>query len=163
MENKIVMHEVCNHRELMALKGCIITNVLGVDENEDAGGVLLECKNENGNEVSLCISEDGSLHFYNSKMEGITVEQWGELAMLAGCSDIDSIHFNGVDPLTEIVIKPIGNSAADRVMTILKGIFAGLEVEEADWECGADTQPMYLCSDQNYYFHITVAVMPGIQ
>ena len=48
--------------------------------------------------------------------------------MLAGCSDIDSVHFNRVDPLTEIVIKPIGPNAADRVLTILS--FKSLDLIE---------------------------------
>ncbi|HWQ40560.1 MAG TPA: hypothetical protein VN456_00820 [Desulfosporosinus sp.] len=160
MEKKIVMVEVCNHQELMALKGCTITDVLGVDKNEDAGGVLLECKDDNGNKVSFSILEDGSWHFYDSKMEGITAEQYGELAMLAECSDIDSVHFNGmIGSLTEIVIKVKGHNSADRVLTILRGIFKNLEIRESDWKFEGETCPMYLCSDPNCYFIITVALM----
>lgn len=163
MKKKIVMVEVCHHQELQALKGCVITHVLGVDENEDAGGVLLDCKDENGNLVSLAISEDGSWHFYDAKMEGITAEQYGELAMLAGCSDIDSVHFNGmIGSLTEIVIKPIGPNSADRVLIRLRGIFSMLEVKEIEWDFEGEQHPMYCCSDPNYYFIITVAVMPEI-
>jgi len=161
MKKEIVMHEVCNHQELMALKGCTITSVLGVDENVDAGGVLLECKDENGNEVSLCISENGQWHFYDAKMMNITVEQFGELAMLADCSDIDSVHFNGmIGSLTEIIIKAIGPNSADRVLTILNDIFPMLEVKESEWNFEDVLYPMYCCSDPNCYIIVTVAVMP---
>ena len=159
MEKKI-MYEVSSHKELQALKGCTITNVLGVDENEDAGGVLLECEDKNGNEVSLCISEDGSWSFYDGGTKYLTNAQFGELAMLAGCSDVESVHFNNVDPLVEIAIKPIGTNAADRVLTILRGIFPMLKVVGSKWEFDGELHPMYLCSDPSYNLMIAVAVLP---
>lgn len=158
MEKKIVMVEVSGAQDIQAMVGCTVTAV--TDEGKDNEGIILDCKDEAGNRVCFAISDDGSLHFYDSKKEGITVEQYGELAMLAGCSDIDSVHFNRVDPLTEIVIKPIGPNAADRVLTILRVVFPSLEVRESDWEFESETCPMYYCGDPNYYFIITVAVMP---
>jgi len=163
MGKKIEMHEVSSHKELQALKGCTITNVLGVDENEDAGGVLLDCKDEYGNLVSLAISEDGSWRFFDSKRESITVEQFGEIAMLAGCSDIDSVLFNRVTPMIEIVIKPTGPKAADRVVAMLLFILPSMEVRESKWDFESELHPMYLCSDPNYNLIITVAVMPAHQ
>lgn len=160
MEKKIVMVEVCNHRELMSLKGCTITSVSGVDENEDAGGVLLECKDDNGNEVGLCISENGQWHFYDSRMKNITAEQLGELAMLVDCSDIDSVHFNRLKPLIEIVIKPLGTDAAYRVLTIIEKMFPNIEAKEGEWDFEDEHRPMYLCSEPDYNLIITVAVMP---
>lgn len=157
MEKKIIMHEVSSAEDIQALVGCTVTAV--TDEVEGNEGIFLDCKDAAGNRVCFDISE-GALHFYDSKRGGITVEQYGKLAILAGCTDIDSVHFNRVDPLTEIVIKPIGPNAADRVMIILKGIFPSLEVRESDWEFEGETCSMYCCSDPNYYFIITVAVMP---
>lgn len=157
MENKIEMIEVSGAQDIQALVGCTVTVVT---DEVDGEGIFLDCKDEGGNRVCFAISEDGSRHFYDSKREGITVEQYGELAMLAGCSDIDSVHFNRVDPLTEIVIKPTGTNSAVRVLEILRGIFKNLEVRESDWEFEGETGTMYLCSDPNYYFIITVAVVP---
>ena len=158
MDKKIVMHEVSGAQDVWALMGCTVTAITGAD-GDKGDGLILDFKDENDNLVCLSISEDG-MHFYDSKREDITVKQYGDLAMLAGCSDIDSVHFNNLDPLIEIAIKPIGPNAADRVMAILKEIFPTLEVNEAEWNFEGELQPMYLCSDQNYYFHITVAVLP---
>lgn len=160
MKKEIVMHEVCHYRELMALKGCAITDVLGVDEDEDAGGVLLECEDKNGNEVSLCISEDGSWAFYDGGTKYLTTEQYGRIVKLIEDPMIDSVHFNNVNPLTEIVIKPIGANAADHVMTMLRRIFPNLEVVKSKWEFDSEFPPMFLCSDSNYSLMITVAVLP---
>lgn len=160
MKKEIVMHEVCHYSELMALRGCTITDVLGVDEDEDAGGVLLECEDKNGNEVSFCINEDGSWHFYDAKVVNVTAEQLGELAMLTECSDINSVSFSNAASMVEIVIKPTGANAADRVITILGGSFPMLEVTESDWEFEGETCSMYLCGDPSYNLMITVAVLP---
>lgn len=79
--------------------------------------------------------------------------------MLMGCSDIDSVHFHNTDPLTEIVIKAIGENAADRVLTMIKGFFPKLEISEDKWEFEGELQPMYQCSDSSYDLMIVVAVM----
>ena len=160
MKKEIVMHEVSHYSELQALVGCTITDVEKVDPCEDAGGAFIRCYDKNGNEVSLCINEDNSWHFYDAKVVNVTAEQLGELAILAACSDIESVHFNNVDPLIGVVIKPIGMSAAGRVMTILRGIFPGLEVKESRWNFEGGVYLMYLCNDPNYYLNITVAVLP---
>ena len=159
MEKKIVMSEVYGAQDLKALEGCTITSVTGLDE-EGAEGVCIDCRSNDGNLVIFMIQEDGTMNFYNGKKKSITADQLGELAMLSGCSDIDSVHFNNLEPLVEIIIKPIGNNAADRVMTMLKGIFSGLGVRDAEWNHEGKRYPMYCCSDQDYNFHITVAVMP---
>jgi len=160
MEKKIEMVEVYGTQDLKALVGCMVNAVTDTDDGEGNEGISLDCSDENGNIVCLAISEDGSMHFYDEKREGITAEQCRELVMLAGCLDIDTVHFNNADPLIEIVIKPIGTNAADRVMTILKGIFPMLEVEESQWDYLHTLQPMYCCSDPNFYLIITVSVLP---
>ena len=160
MEKKIItMVEVCDSQELVALVGCTVTAVTGAD-GDKGEGLCIDCKDEDGNFVGFLITEEGAWHFCDSRRKGITIEQYGKIAMLAGCSDIDTVHFNNADPLVEVVIKPIGNNAADRVVTLLKGIFPGLEVKERDWEFEGETQPMYGCSDPNYYLLINVAVLP---
>lgn len=160
MEKTITtMVQVCDAQELKALEGCTITSITGGDGYRGEG-LFLHCKNETGNRVDFLISEDESWHLYDSKMEGITAEQYGEIAMLADCQDIDFVHFHGMAPIIEIIIKPIGSSAADHVLATLRGIFPRLEVEETKWDFEGEQHPMYLCGDQNYYFTITVAVMP---
>lgn len=158
MENTIMMREVHEAQELKALEGCIITSVTGPDE-EGAEGVCIDCRDKDENLVSFMILENGSWHFHDGKMNSITVEQFGELSMLSGCPDIDSVHFHNVDPLIEIVIKAKGSNAADRVLTMLKGIFPMLVVSEDKWEFEGETQPMFQCSDPSYDVIIAVAVM----
>jgi len=156
---KIEMSEVYGAQDLKALNGCTINTVSGANGDESEG-LYFDCKDEAGNLVSFLIMEDGSWHFHDSKKKSITVEQFGELAMLTGCSDIDSVHFNSVDPLIEIVIKPIGTKAADRVLTILRGIFPKLEVRGNEWDFEGELHPLYCCGDPGYNFIISVAVMP---
>lgn len=122
MDKKIVMSEVHSAQELQALTGCTITTVSDAGRGDDEG-LCLDCKDNDGNLVSFLILEDGSWHFHNGKKVSISADQFGELALLTSCPDIDSVHFNSANPFTEIVIRSIGPSAADRVLTILKGIF----------------------------------------
>lgn len=158
---KITMHEVSAAEEIKALEGCTITSVFGNEDNEKEEWIGLDCKDKDGNVVSLVVSEDGTLHFYDSREKCITSDQLGELAMLAGCSDIDSVNFNNLDPLIEIIIKPIGPNAADRVLTILKEMFSGgLEINECKWNFERELHPMYQCSDPEGNLMISVAVMP---
>jgi len=159
MENKIVLKEVSGAEEIKALEGCTITSVTAAD---DAGeGLCFDCKDADGNLVSFLITEEGSWHFHNSGKKSITTEQLGEIAMLTGCSDIDSVHFHNTDPLTEIVIKAIGPNAADRVLKMIKGFFPKLEITEDKWEFEGKPQPMYQCSDSSYDLMIVVAVIPN--
>jgi len=90
MEKKIMMSQVYSAEDLKALEGCTITSVTEPDE-EDAKWVCIDCKDNDDNLVSFMILEDGSWHFHDSRKKSITAEQYGELAMLAGCSDIDSV------------------------------------------------------------------------
>lgn len=159
MEKKIVMNEVYSIEEVQALVGCTITSVQSYVPDEDEG-ICIDCEDKDKNLVSFLIAEDGTWHFHNGKKKKITVGQLGEIAMLTGSSDIDSVHFLRVSPLTEIVIKPIGINAADRVLTILRRIFLSLEVRENKWDFEGELHPMHQCNDQSYDFAITVAVMP---
>lgn len=159
MENRIEMVEVFGAQAIQALIGCTVTAVSDAGEGNDEG-IFLDCKDADSNRVCFSISEDGSWHFYNSKKKDTTVEQMCALAMLSGCSDIDSISFNNVDPLVEIVIKPIGTNAADRVLTMLREIFPNLEVRNDEWDFEGGLYPTYSCSDPGYNFIISVAVMP---
>lgn len=160
MENKIEMLEISGAQDIQALIGCTITAVTDAGEGNDEG-IFLDCKDEAGNRVCFVISEDGSWHFYNGKKKSINAEQLGELAMLAGCSDVNSVHFNRVDPLTEIVIKPIGFNATDRVLTMLRRIFPSLIVSESEWNFEGELHQIHHCDDPNYDFVITIATMPG--
>lgn len=154
---KIVMHEVFSAKDIQALVGCTITAIHPAEGEE---GALIISEDEAGDEVSFLIAEDGSWSFFDDKTKYLTPEQLGELAMLAGCSDIESVHFNNVDPMVEVSIKPVGANAADRVMAILGGIFPNLEVKESKWNFEDELHPMYLCSDSGYNLMITVAVLP---
>ena len=157
---KIVMHEVFSAKDLQPLVGCTITAIHPAEGEE---GALIISKDEAGDEVSFLISEDGSWSFHDDKTKYLTPEQFGELAMLAGCSDIDSVIFNNVKPLIEIVIKTLGPKTTDRVLIILGSLFSNLEVKESDWDFEGELHdllhPMYLCSDPNYNLMITVAVL----
>lgn len=159
MEKKIETYEVSGAQDIQALVGCMVTAVTDTGEGNEEG-LVLDCKDENGNLVSLLILEDGSWHFHDGKRENITAELLGELAMLASCSDIDSVHFNNVNPLLETIIKSIGANSANRVLTLLQEIFPRLEVRESEWDFKGKLHPMYCCTDPNYYLIITVAVMP---
>jgi len=154
---KIVMHEVFSAKDLQPLVGCTITAIHPAEGEE---GALIISKDEAGDEVSFLISEDGSWSFHDDKTKYLTPEQFGELAMLAGCSDIDSVIFNNVKPLIEIVIKTLGPKTTDRVLIILRGIFPMLKVVGSKWEFDGELHPMYLCSDPNYNLMIAVAVLP---
>lgn len=156
---KQIYCEVCSAEEVQDLVGCSITAVLDTS-GSDGEGLCFDCKDVDGNLVSFLVSEEGTFHLYNGKKKSITKSQLGELAMLTGCSDIDSVHFNRVDPMVETVIKAIGPNAANRVMTILKEIFPKLEVEETEWDLEGELHPMYQCSDPDYNLMIVVAVMP---
>ncbi len=157
MENEIVLGEVSGAEDIKALEGCTITSITAADDNGE--GLCMDCKDDDGNLVSFLITEEGSWHFYNGGKKSITTEQLGEIAMLTGCSDIDSIHFNNSDPLVDIVIKAIGPNAADRVLTILKEIFPRLEVIETKLKSEGNILPMYQCSDLSYELRIYVAVI----
>ena len=154
---KIVMHEVFSAKDLQPLVGCTITAIHPAEGEE---GALIISKDEAGDEVSFLISEDGSWSFHDDKTKYLTPEQFGELAMLAGCSDIDSVHFNTLAPMIEIAIKPIGVHAGDRVLTMLRGFIPNLEVVKSKWEFDGELHPMYLCSDPSYNLMIAVAVLP---
>ena len=158
MENFISMNEVFSSKEIQGLVGCRITSVQG--HGTEGEGICMDCEDDAGNQVIFLISEDGSFHFHNGKKKNITVEQLGELAILTGCSDIESVHFNSADPLVEIIIKPIGSNATDRVLTLLRGTFPMLEVTEDKWDFEGELHPTYQCSDPDYNFTFTVAVMP---
>lgn len=160
MDKKVKYSKVCSAQELQDLVGSTITSVQSYETVEDEG-LYIDSEDEDGNLLSFLISGNGSWHFYNCRKRNITVEQIGQLAMLTECSDIDSVHFNRDTPFIEIVIKPIGTNAADRVLTVLRGIFPKLEVSKDKWEFKGEFQPMYQCDDPSYNFMITVAVMPN--
>ena len=154
---KIEMHEVFSAKDLQSLVGCTITAIHPAEGEE---GALIISNDEAGDEVSFLITEDGSWHFHDDKVKYLTPEQFGELAMLSGSSDVDSVHFNTLAPMIEIAIKPIGVHAADRVMALLRGFIPTLEVMESKWEFDGELHPMFLCSDPSYDLMITVAVLP---
>lgn len=157
----IEMREIYESSQLKNMEGCLITSVTGVNEEGD-GGICIDCVDKDKNLISFISLSDGTLYFYDSKKKTITAQQFGDIALLSGCCDVDSVHFLNAKSFTEIIIKVISPNAAERVLAILKDIFPMLVVNLGDWEFEGDLQPMYLCNDRGYCIDITIAVMPAV-
>lgn len=158
MENTIMMREVYEVQELKSLEGCVITSVTGPYKEGDEG-VCIDCRDKDENLVSFIVLGDGSWHLHNGKKKSVTAEQIGEISLLAGCSDIDSVHFHNVDPIIEAVIKVNSLNSADRVLTMLKESFPTMGAIEDKWEFEGKLQPMFQCNALDYDLMIVVAVM----
>ncbi len=156
---KEIYREVCCAAELQRMVDCTITAVYGQGVDGDEG-LCIDCLDKEGNSVNFLLTEEGTMHLYDSTKKSITAEQFGEIAMLAGCSDIDSINFNNAEPLIEIIIRVLGPNTADRVITILSGFFPRLQVSKSEWDFEGKPSFMYLCSDPDYDIAVTVAVIP---
>lgn len=153
------MSEVCSVQELSALSGCTMNAVyrLGEEKYEYEQQLCLDLMNKEGKLVAYFRLVNGAWHFHKS----ITVDQVGELVKLIGCADIHSIHFNSfnsVNDLPVILIKPIGISAVDRVLTILRGIFPMLKVSESvsEWDFDGRLHTTHQCTDPSY--NVTIVV-----